>query len=187
MMLVYPVGIPCLYAYLLFYRYGTELQVLKSLELKRCAIYDEYTTGKALEAATHAHEKTKTKRVAMGRANRRRSSDATAKPPPRRRSSAGVVMEALDVKDNEGSKPEGTKEEDAEEALPPEVAAQIEALEAEEQEKRDKLPDYIQKLIGGYELRVRCPRLRTVPTRRHCIRCSLLAVHCVCGMAGILL
>ena len=39
-------------------------------------------------------------------------------------------------------------------ALPPEVAAQIAVLQAEEQEKRDKLPDYIQKLIGGYELRV---------------------------------
>ena len=53
MMIVYPLGVPLLYAYLLFYKYGREMRLLRSLELKRAAVLEE--TKAATELAT-AHQ-----------------------------------------------------------------------------------------------------------------------------------
>ena len=51
MMLVYPVGVPALYAYLLFYHSGIELQLLRELQRRRVAAHAELDTTHKLASA----------------------------------------------------------------------------------------------------------------------------------------
>ena len=107
MVLVYPIGIPAMYAYLLFVKHGKELWLLRELELKRAGIEKDARNAISLEKAKAVKE---------------------GQPP------------ALSDASNE-------------EVLPADVTAKMEQLQAEEEELREALPDMVQKLILGYELR----------------------------------
>ena len=51
MVLVYPLGIPALYAYLLFVKHGKEMRLLKSIERERAALIEEAGASSELSAA----------------------------------------------------------------------------------------------------------------------------------------
>ena len=136
MVIVYPLGVPALYAYLLFYRHGTELQLLRSLELKRAAIetHDECTTGLS-SARKEADSTIKSVRKAwalVGYFSRK-----------------GVREKHGSGRLSKGSGSISMLDSEARFAL----AKEVESLAAEEEKRRTALPDYVQKLILGYELR----------------------------------
>ena len=108
MIFLYPIGVPALYAYLLFYRYRNELQLLRSIELKRVAIETDEATTFALSSA-------------------RANSAATD-------SQQGDISRVVRPSRSE-------------------CALEVQRLTAEEERLRDELPDFMQKLILGYELR----------------------------------
>jgi hypothetical protein len=109
MILVYPIGVPALYAYLLFYRHRTELLLLRAIELKRFGIQTDEMNSVALSSARV--------RIVIAPPGRGTGSG---------RSEAGRRAEAR---------------------------SQVQLLEAEEERRHAALPDYVQKLILGYELR----------------------------------
>ena len=51
MMAVYPIGIPAIYTYWLFFRYGKELRLLRSLESEIEALKDELRASTSLSSA----------------------------------------------------------------------------------------------------------------------------------------
>lgn len=115
MIFLYPVGVPTFYAYLLFYHYRDELQLLRSIELKRAAIEADDATTFALSSA--------------------RAKCGTAQLTPTAADSEHGSMSRL-VRPSRA-----------------ECALEVQRLEAEEERLRDELPDFVQKLILGYELR----------------------------------
>jgi hypothetical protein len=119
MILVYPIGIPALYAYLLFIKHGHELRLLRGLEMKRVALQDDADAATELEAARGVVSASK--KSIWSRQSRQsvwRSS----------RASRVHMQDAA-------------------------VQTKIDRLQKEEDKLRKKLPDYVQKLILGYELR----------------------------------
>ena len=51
MVVVYPLGIPALYAYILFVKHGKEMRLLKSIEMERAALIEEARAASELSAA----------------------------------------------------------------------------------------------------------------------------------------
>ena len=140
MVLVYPLGVPALYAYLLFYRHGAELRVLKSLEKEqvienerikaaqdsRAALKVEALQKRSVSEALRRATTITTERVTA------RSSRRTSRRAPQVLESGGDLIELQNTAEAE---------------------AKIKSLKAKEEKRRAKLPDYVQKLIMGYELR----------------------------------
>eukprot|EP00966_Prymnesium_polylepis_P151532 3501526-Prymnesium_polylepis.2 len=122
MIFVYPLGIPALYFDLIYHRHGTELQLLRRLELKRLAMQSDLTATTKL-SLSYEREDTRSTRRSGGSFSSRDSS---------RRARAQL---------------RSTKDQ-------LEASEQIrKTFEEQEAELRDSLPDYVQKLILGYELR----------------------------------
>ena len=51
MVVVYPLGIPALYAYILFVKHGKEMRLLKSIEMKRATLTEDARAASELSAA----------------------------------------------------------------------------------------------------------------------------------------
>ena len=146
MVLVYPIGVPALYFYLLFYRHGPQLQLLRSLELRRAAI--EKNDASATELSVLRDAEAAAKQSSLGKAIKlvyarvqrtflRESGERSKRRRGSGRESSTDSRAQLQAM--------------AESSL--EAMRQIAALEAEEEKLRAALPDYVQKLILGYELR----------------------------------
>ena len=157
MIFVYPVGIPCVYIYLLFFKHGKEMQLLKSLELERCALKDEQTAADNLRSAREIHDKSKASSASSAVcATERRSSVAAsliaALPLPqslhRWRSDPGLKV-TQSYRSPFGASRQTLAVNQAAESL----RKQMDGLQREEDAVREGLPDYVQKLILGYELR----------------------------------
>ena len=123
MVFVYPFGIPALYAYLLFVKHGKEMKLLQSLEVERNALIDEQSAASVLNSARQNLRKAKTSSV-WSDADLAGARGSFDLPSPGKRSSDYTAAEL-----------------------------KIARLEREEDTLKRKLPDYVQKLILGYELR----------------------------------
>jgi len=144
MIFVYPIGVPALYAYLLFYLHGSELRLLRQLELKRVGLHrDKENTAElaSARASIHASARTVVKAVLTKSNSRLTPQDL------RRRHSHG----------NSSGIAEETEERQLQEMQEAEKQDEMHRLEVELQNEEDrlraKLPDYVKKLILGYELR----------------------------------
>ena len=118
MVFVFPIGVPAMYTYLLFFKHRKELQLLRSLELKRIGLMNDSTNTNMLSTA---------------RTRQTRPTDAKSH------------LRNLLSRNS-------TSTRDLVE-LPQDVQAAVDELQAEESRLRSELPDYMQKLILGYELR----------------------------------
>jgi len=123
---VFPIGIPALYAYLLFHLHGTDMQLLRRLELKRVAILTNLEATSTLNSADKEFKEEK------GGAER---------------SVAKAFARTASRSRRPSSRPSGRGSG--------ELAAIAEVLQLKKREEalRAGLPDYVQKLILGYELR----------------------------------
>jgi hypothetical protein len=122
MIIVYPIGVPAMYTYLLFVKHREELQVLRSIELKRVGlISDSINTNKLSAARAQLGVETSRLRTLFSQLRNLPSRNSTSTRDP---------VE-----------------------LPHDVQAAVNELQAEESRLRSELPDYMQKLILGYELR----------------------------------
>ena len=137
MVFVYPLGIPCLYTYLLFFKHGAEVQLLKSLELERCALKDEQIAASNLRLARDIHGKPQ----ASWRGGRRRSESNW-----KSRAKNEILQSCRSLF---STSQRTVVVNQADESL----KMQMCALQCEEDAVREELPDYVQKLILGYELR----------------------------------
>ena len=120
MVVIYPFGIPAMYAYLLFYKHGDALRLLRRLEIERMVQKEAADATVELSAARA--------RVRV------HASPAAAAAPP---AACGG----------------GLPDTDAAAKHPTEIVDKMERLQKEEDAQRARLPDYVQKLILGYELR----------------------------------
>jgi len=153
MMLIYPLGVPLLYVYLLFFRYGKELRLLRSLELKRVALLEEVKAANELVAA---HTDLQTGRAGIwsatiladarhgGSERSLRRQQSSASNLKRDAAKRDVTMRDLHAAKNTAAILAAAKESDA----------KVARLQSEETRLRDSLPDVVQKLILGYELRI---------------------------------
>ena len=126
MIAVYPIGIPATYTYLLFVKHGKEMWLLRSLELERDALGKEARAANNLVTARTKAEDAHTSITSLAAAT-------LAEGSARRRPAANAMDAAQ---------------------LPAEIEEKIDKLKAEEDKVRKALPDYVKKLIVGYELRV---------------------------------
>ena len=128
---------PVLYAHLLFYKHGTELQLLRSIELEQVSTFTKLKTAQALRDARRdaTRPEKRTVGAALRRAIRRteRVSARTTRRITGAQQSSGALNELREISDAE---------------------AKIKRFRAEEDALREALPDYVRKLIAGYELRV---------------------------------
>jgi len=122
MVLVYPIGIPAFYIYLLFWRHAKELMLLRALEMERAALHSELLASRDLSRA---------------RDNLRRGRKSQ------------LIWTLADLRDARGSFRDASEME----MLSLAEQVQIEKLQQEELRLSKKLPDYVQKLILGYEMR----------------------------------
>jgi len=141
MAFIYPIGVPLMYAYLLFYEHGTELKLLERIELRQAALREDIASAATLEKARDA-EATKTERAKMHDAWERATSRAS-RGSARRRSSAVPEGELLQMAVSNAKEEEDTKL----------MLNKLMELKEEEERLHAALPDYVQKLILGYELR----------------------------------
>jgi hypothetical protein len=145
MVLLYPVGVPLLYAYLLFYKHRIELQLLRSLELRQVALRQDLETAMSLASArsekraavgdkdlTKQMKRKQSIKFAVQLAATPRNSRLTARDIRRRHSTRGALTEV-------------EKSVEAHEQVK-RVKAEIEQLKAEEDVIREILPDYVQKV-----------------------------------------
>ena len=134
MILIYPIGVPVLYLYLLFYRYGPELQLLRRVELRKVALQNDLVSATELQSSRNeAKSRRRSIRKAFSLAIAHSSSDSNRDIQISfSRHTAATSSGAIDKL---------------------KLKAQIQKLKAEELTLRTALPDYVQKLILGYELR----------------------------------
>ena len=155
MVFVYPLGIPALYAWLLFYKHGTEMQLLKSLEVECQALKDEQCAASELAAARDGARKGKRLPTwATPSGTSARSSFSVS----RLSSSAMQTLKRWKSEPNlpipRGSRAsQAARRNSAVRLAAAPIKAQIEKLEQECDALRTTLPDYVQKLILGYEVR----------------------------------
>ena len=123
MIFVYPIGIPCVYAYLLLFKYGAQLRYMRGLELKQSSLIRAALNQGILESAARGA-------APILRGQRKDSAEKAAVP--------------------QWSTEDADKEDPR---LPRKVAAKVAELKAEEDALRAELPGMVQKLILGYELR----------------------------------
>ena len=139
MVLVYPIGVPALYAFILFNLHGGQLQLLRSLELRQVALEADRSAAEELKAVRRKQRMSLLDAVQLaargGQANVSGAKDLWE---ARRRSSLGRRTSS------------GDADEDQRLA---QITDEIAKLHREEQKLRSQLPDYVQKLILGYELR----------------------------------
>lgn len=129
---------PALYSYLLFFKYGPQIRLLRALELRIANIEESAITTMSLHTATKA------------------SSPATSDDHGRRRSSAGIRETLNEVVPRRLSNPRnaaGRRHSTDSTELPPIANEEIEKLKQESQRIHDALPDYVKKLVDGYEMR----------------------------------
>ena len=150
MVAVYPVGIPALYAYLLFFKHGKEMRLLKSIEMKRVALIDDARAAAELSAAREGLQTSST---------------------------------TPDLQES----PDFTEEHD-ETAIS--FQHQVAHLKSEEERLRAELPDYVQKLVLGYDLRtyyfeiIECARKLAVTISCYCFSSSSSHSHRCSRPAG---
>ena len=116
MIIIYPLGIPTVYAYILFRKYGDELRLLRSIEVERKALHAEARA--ASDLASVRNKVAEDTESVLANACRVAAQAVRRRPSPSK-----------------------------------DVQARIDILEQEENELRKQLPDFVQKLILGYELR----------------------------------
>ena len=159
---VYPFGIPAVYAYLLFYKHGGELRLLRSLELKRVNIEQQIRFDREFVAAINdvgklsvcAEDATATAHSSCesGGGGTRAIQMRRRVMSSRKDLVAGMQTTRTRMSSIAGVKSKGLFEN--EELVPAELGKQMATLKADESRLRAALPDMVQKLIEGYELRV---------------------------------
>ena len=144
MIFVYPIGVPALYAYLLFYLHGSELRLLRQLELQRVGLLrvKENTAELAsARASSHASARTVVKAMLTKSNSRLTPQDLS-----RRHSHGNSSGIAKEIEERQLQEMQEAEKQDEMHRLEVE-------LQKEEDRLRAKLPDYVKKLILGYELR----------------------------------
>ena len=165
MVFVYPIGVPALYAYLLFYRHGNDLKLLKQIACRRAAIENEEASAAALSAARRAAETSQTtrRRALSHKIGPRLGHLGHFLDRSRRLGSAldrtRAPQRSLDLHAARGLAAGGFEAGRLSrisfgEASDAGASTQMDRLEIEEESRRAELPNYVQKLILGYELRV---------------------------------
>ena len=172
MIAIYPLGIPLVYAWLLFHKHATKLRLLRSLEVNRVLKVNQERADQELTLAIHEDGNLKTcvAEASTSVAEASTSTSASASHPSRcgqnklqRQSSTGAksfknLMAATQgaggrVANISRTSSKSSMKLDATE-MSPAVKQEIDTLQAQEDKLRSELPDYVQKLIQGYELRV---------------------------------
>ena len=172
MVAIYPLGIPLVYAWLLFHKHTTQLRLLRSLEDNRLLRCNQIKADKELTEAIHEAGNLKTCVAEASTTSRCLktdsfpSADTSASHPSRHgqnklqrtsRSIKNIVAATQNASDRVSnlscaSSRASMKLDDTE--IPPAAKKEIDTLQAQEDKLRSELPDYVQKLIQGYELRV---------------------------------
>ena len=143
MIVLYPVGIPALYAYLLYWRYGKEVKLLQSLEIERLALRDTLQATKKLASAREgvSNKRDTAQDSGCWRSFRHPALVWTADELSEARGAHGDAASAS----HETSVRSTATQEDTD--------VQIVRLQHEQEKLLAKLPNYVQKLVLGYELR----------------------------------
>lgn len=162
------VAVPALYCYLLFAKHGKEMRLLRSLELECAALGDEQSAADELAAARDGLRKA---RRTQSRAKATRgdgststsylegakedssltSSTLAARRPSLPQQLRHWTSEPMLALPRRGSR--ASRRDSGIDLAPDSIKLKIAQLEREQDELRKKLPDYVQKLILGYELR----------------------------------
>ena len=149
-----PFGIPLLYAYILFYMYGRELRLLRSLELERVALMQEMSAASELSlarAGVAASRKSVWSAAVLADARgSQRALALNVEQSSQRDLPAAGESTATETKPKVVRRGSRTTLAAAEES-----EAKVARLHREETELRDSLPDVVQKLILGYVSRSR--------------------------------
>jgi len=138
---VYPLGVPALYAFILFNRHGGQLQLLRSLELRQVALEADRSAAEELKAVRQKNSMSLLDAVQLA-----------AKGGQANVSGAKDLWEARRRSSERRSSAHSSGDMDDDMRLD-QIADEITKLHAEEEKLRAQLPDYVQKLILGYELR----------------------------------
>ena len=158
MMIFYPIGVPMLYAYLLFFKYGREMRLLRSLELRRVALIEDVRAANELTAA-HADVKSRTNGLWSATVLAEARQGGSQRSLTRQRSSLQRIQTERASLSRSGAAASRRDLHAAGDtaaiiAKATEADSAVARLQAEETKLREQLPQVVQKLVLGYELRV---------------------------------
>ena len=122
MVLVYPVGIPAFYAYLLFVRHGPQLKLLRGLELQRQALRKEALLASSLRGLVDGAEGDAKPRIAV----------MQERVPVIVKTTSTTTRPARDARQVLPSRPSGAVTRPSDVGVPAATLAQLDVLEAEE-------------------------------------------------------
>ena len=139
MVFVYPIGIPSLYVYLLYVRFGRQMHRLRDISKLRESIYNSALCRTGYERSKPAEHEMTQLRYGAGHWSTGQAAE-----------NAASTMQTTGWR-LLGRNPKSSKA--VQEMITKEYTMSLARLDAEEEALMDQLPDFVTKLISGYRLK----------------------------------